>query len=148
MVASLVYDTTARAALYHGITKKLLQDWTLSVSYDVLSGAPYTAYADADLNGDGNPFNDVAPATTRNQYRLPWHISLNPRASRDFHFGNGRKVSFIWEAFNLTNRPNYVAVDDVLYTMTATGLQRNTLFGRRTAQDDGRVMQLAAKVTF
>jgi hypothetical protein len=148
MDVSLMYDTTTRAALYHGITKKLLQNWTISLIYDVLSGAPYTAYVDADLNGDGNVFNDVAPATTRNQYRLPWQISLSPRASRDFYFGNGRKVSFIWEAFNLTNRPNYIAVDDVLYTMTATGLQRNPLFGRRTAQDEGRVMQLAAKVTF
>jgi hypothetical protein len=114
----------------------------------VLSGAPYTGYVDADLNGDGNPFNDVAPATTRNQYRLPWQISFNPRAARDFHFGSGRKVSFIWEAFNLMNRPNYVAVDDMLYTMTPTGLQRNPLFGGPTAQDEGRVMQLAAKVTF
>jgi hypothetical protein len=148
LATSMVYDTTARAALYHGITRRLLQNWTLSFTYDVLSGAPYTAYVDADLNGDGNFFNDVAPTTSRNQYRLPWRISLNPRASRDFHFGNDRKVSLIWEAFNLTNRPNYVAVDDVLYTMTATGLQRNPLFGRRTAQDDGRVMQLAAKVTF
>ena len=148
LATSLLYDTTARAALYHGIVRKLLQNWTLSFTYDVLSGAPYTAYVDADLNGDGNPFNDVAPATTRNQYRLPWRISLNPRASRDFYFGTGRKVSLIWEAFNLTNRPNYVGADDVLYTMTATGLQRNPLFGRSTAQDDGRVMQLAAKVTF
>jgi hypothetical protein len=57
-------------------------------------------------------------------------------------------VSLIWEAFNLTNRPNYVAVDDMLYTLTASGLQRNPLFGRRTAQDEGRMMQLAAKVTF
>ena len=146
--ASMVYDTTARAAVYHGIRRKLLQNWTLSFTYDVLSGAPYTAYVDADLNGDGNLFNDAAPATSRNQYRLPWRMSFNPRASRDFPFGNGRKVSLIWEAFNLTNRPNYVAVDDMLYTMTATGLQRNPLFGRRTAQDEGRVMQLAAKVTF
>jgi len=148
LVASFIYDTTTRAALYHGITRRLLQKWTLSFTYDVLSGAPYSAYADADLNGDGNPFNDVAPGTTRNQYRLPWNISFNPRASRDFHFGNGRKVSLIWEAFNLTNRPNYVAVDDMLYALTATGLQRNPLFGRRTAQDEGRMMQLAAKVTF
>ena len=148
LAASMIYDTTAQAALHHGITRKLLQNWTLSFTYDVLSGAPYTAFVDADVNGDGNPFNDVAPSTSRNQYRLPWRMSLNPRASRDFPFGNGRKLSLIWEAFNLTNRPNYVAVDDMLYTVTATGLQRNPLFGRRTAQDEGRVMQLAAKVTF
>jgi hypothetical protein len=147
-IASLVYDSTARADLYRGVRRMLLRHWTLSFTYDVLSGTPYTAYADADLNGDGNLFNDLAPATTRNQYRLPWHISFNPRLSRDFHFGQGRKLSLIWEAFNLTNRPNYGAVDDILYTMTATGLQRNPLFGRATAQDESRVMQLAARVTF
>jgi len=126
----------------------LLRNWTLSFIYDALSGAPYSAYADVDLNGDGNVFNDLAPATTRNQYRLPWQMSFNPRASRDFHFGNGREVSVIWEAFNLTNRANYVAADDILYAMTATGLQRNPLFGRSTAQDQGRMMQVAARVTF
>jgi hypothetical protein len=145
---SLVYDTTSHASLYDGVTKKLLRHWTVSFTYGLLSGAPYSAYADADLNGDGNPFNDVAPGTTRNQYRLPWHMSFNPRASRDFPFGDGRKVSVIWEAFNLTNRPNYVAADDILYTMTAAGLQRNPLFRRGTAQDAGRVMQLAARVAF
>jgi hypothetical protein len=148
VVASLVYDTTSRASLYRGFKRTLLRHWTLSFTYDVLTGAPYSAYADADLNGDGNPFNDLAPETSRNQYRLPFHLSFNPRASRDFHFGDGRKVSLIWEAFNLTNRPNYTAVDDILYTMTATGLQRNPLFRRATAQDEGRTMQLAARVSF
>ena len=148
VAASLVYDTTAAASVYDGITKMLLRKWTLGFTYDMLSGAPFTAYTDADLNGDGNPFNDLAPATSRNQYRLPWQMSLNPHASRDFHFGDGRRLSLIWEAFNLTNRPNYIAVDDILYTMTAAGLQRNPLFRRFTAQDNGRMMQLAARVTF
>jgi hypothetical protein len=147
-VASLVYDTTSRANLYRGFKRALLRNWTLSFTYDALSGAPYSAYVDADLNGDGNPFNDLAPATSRNRYRLPFHMSFNPRVSRDFRFGEGRKVSLIWEAFNLTNRPNYIAVDDVLYTMTATGLQGNPLFRRPTAQDDGRTMQVAARVSF
>jgi hypothetical protein len=147
-VASLVYDTTSRANLYRGFKRAFLRNWTLSFTYDALSGAPYSAYVDADLNGDGNPFNDLAPATSRNRYRLPFHMSFNPRVSRDFRFGEGRKVSLIWEAFNLTNRPNYIAVDDVLYTMTATGLQGNPLFRRPTAQDDGRTMQVAARVSF
>jgi hypothetical protein len=148
LVASLVYDTTSRASLYSGFTRMLLRHWTVSFSYDVLSGAPYSAYADADLNGDGNAFNDLAPGTTRNQYRLPWYMSFNPRAARDFRFGDNKKVTILWEAFNLTNRPNYIAVDDVLYTLTTSGLQRNPLFRRATAQDEGRMMQVAARLSF
>jgi hypothetical protein len=148
LVASLVYETTSRANLYSGFTRMLLRHWTLSFTYDVLSGAPYSAYVDADLNGDGNAFNDLAPGTTRNHYRLPWYMSFNPRAARDFRFGDNKKVTILWEAFNLTNRPNYVAVDDVLYTLTTTGLQSNPLFRRATAQDEGRMMQIAARLSF
>ena len=126
----------------------LLRHWTLSFTYDVLSGAPYSAYVDADLNGDGNAFNDLAPGTTRNHYRLPWYMSFNPRAARDFRLGDNKKVTILWQAFNLTNRPNYVAVDDVLYTLTTAGLQRNPLFRRATAQDEGRMMQVAARLSF
>jgi hypothetical protein len=148
LAMSLLYDTTVRANEYHGLPRILLRQWTLSFTYDALSGAPYSAYIDGDLNGDGNPFNDLAPGTRRNQYRMPWQVSFNPRASRDFHRGNGRKLSLIWEAFNVFNRPNYIAADDMFYALTTSGLQRNPLFGRKTAQDEGRVMQVAAKVAF
>jgi hypothetical protein len=141
-------DSNARANLYQGFTRMLLRNWTVSFMYDLLSGAPYSAYVDADLNGDGNPFNDMARMTARNQYRLPWQMSFNPRLTRDFNVGTGRKISLLWEVFNLTNRPNYVAADDVLYTMMATGLQRNPRFRGVTAQSNGRVQQVAARVTF
>jgi hypothetical protein len=148
LVASLVYDTTSRANTYSGFRRMLLRHWTFSFTYDVLSGAPYSAYADADLNGDGNAFNDLAPGTTRNHYRLPSYMTFNPRAARDFRFGDNKKVTILWQAFNLTNRPNYVAGDDVLYTLTTAGLQRNPLFRRATAQDEGRMMQVAARLSF
>jgi hypothetical protein len=38
---------------------------------------PYSAYIDGDINGDRNAFNDVAPGTTWNQYRLPYQGSLD-----------------------------------------------------------------------
>ena len=59
------------------------------------------------------------------------------------------QLSVIWEAFNLTNRPNYTAADNTLYSLDASSsLMRNPLFRRKTGQGDGRVMQLAAKFAF
>jgi hypothetical protein len=64
-------------------------------------------------------------------------------------FGIGAsQLSLIWEAFSLTNRPNYTAVDNTLYTLSGTTLVANPEFGRRTRQLNGRVMQLAARLTF
>ena len=102
-----------------------------------------------DINGDHNAFNDLAPDTKRNHFRLPWQISFDPRVARRFGVGRNRQLSVIWEAFNLTNRPNYTAVDNTLYSLDASSsLVRNPLFRRKTGQGDGRVMQLAAKFAF
>ena len=116
--------------------------------YTLQSGEPYSAYTNGDINGDHNAFNDLAPLTTRNRYRLPLQGSLDPRISRQFSIGPARELSLVWEAFNVTNRSNYTAVDDMLYVMSGSGLQRNPLFGRKTGQANGRVMQLAVKATF
>jgi hypothetical protein len=53
----------------------------------------------------------------------------------------------IWEAFNVTNRPNYGAVDDTVYTAGGEGLRLNGPLGT-TAPADGRVTQLAVRVMF
>jgi hypothetical protein len=148
LAASAMYDTTLIASERHGIAKTLLDHWELSAVYTIQSGAPYSAYTNGDINGDHNAFNDLAPATTRNPYRLPAQGSLDPRISRQFRIGPSRELSLVWEAFNVTNEPNYTAVDDMLYWVSGNGLQRNPLFGRKTDQANGRFMQLAVKATF
>ena len=147
-VVGAMYDSTPFAAARTGVMKALLGDWSLSVVYSIQSGQPYSAYVDGDINGDGNAFNDLAPGTTRNQYRLPWQASIDPRIARDFYVGRNGRLSLIWEAFNVMNRPNYIAVDDLLFTPVGGSLGRNTQFGRKTSQTDGRVMQLAVRATF
>jgi len=116
--------------------------------YMLQSGQPFSAFVNGDVNADRNAFNDLAPDTTWNQYRLPVQASLDPRISRRLGLGRSRQLSLIWEAFNLTNRPNYTAVDNSLYSLGGASLVRNPLFGRKTGQGDGRVMQLAAKLLF
>jgi len=143
----MMYDTRMLAAKAPGVLKPLARNWSVSAVYTLQSGQPYSAYLGRDLNGDGNAFNDLAPGTARNQYRLPWRASIDPRIARDFHVGARGKVSLIWEAFNVTNRPNYGAVDDTVYTAGGEGLRLNGPLGT-TAPADGRVTQLAVRVMF
>jgi outer membrane receptor protein involved in Fe transport len=148
-VASAIYSTTGLADRFNGFVQALLADWTLSAIYTAQSGQPYSAYASTDINRDNNRFNDIAPGTTRNQFRLPASISVDPRIARDIRFGDDTpRLTLIWEAFNLFNRPNYNVVNNVLYNVVGTQLRTNPLFAQTTGQTDPRIMQLAVKLTF
>ena len=148
VVASAMYDTSLLAVDRHGLSKSLIANWEFAVLYTLHSGQPYSAFVNGDVNGDRNAFNDLAPATTRNQYRLPAQASFDPRVARRIGLGGSRQLSVIWEAFNVTNRPNYTAVDNMLYSLAGSSLVRNPQFGRKANQSEGRIMQLAARLTF
>lgn len=148
LTVSAMYDTSLLAVDRHGFSKRLIAGWEFGMVYALQTGRPYSAYVNGDINGDRNPFDDLAPGTTWNQYRLPYQSSFDPRVARRFAVGASRQLSLIWEAFNLSNRPNYTAVDNTLYQLDGTSLIRNPLFGRTTAQAYGRMMQFAARITF
>jgi hypothetical protein len=148
LVASVIYASGGFADRFDGVLQAILSDWTLSAIYTAQSGQPYSAYASADINRDNNRFNDIAPGTTRNQFRLPASLSFDPRIARDIRVGGDTRLTLIWEAFNLLNRPNYNAVQQVLYNVDGTRLVQNSQFGQRLAQTDPRIMQLAVKVSF
>jgi hypothetical protein len=147
-VGSVVYSTAVFADRFDGRLRSLFDGWTLSAIYTVQSGQPYSAYVSTDINRDNNLFNDIAPGTTRNQYRYPASTSLDPRVARDIGVGRATRLTLIWEAFNLLNRDNYNLVNQTLYSATGTALRLNPLFGDRTRTTDPRIMQLAAKVSF
>jgi hypothetical protein len=145
---SAMYDTTLLVVDRRGLSKRLLENWEYGLVYTWQTGLPYSAFVNGDLNGDGNAFNDLAPGTEWNQHRLPYQGSFDPRVARRFRVGRTRQLHVIWEAFNLTSRPNYTAADNTLFWLNGPSLVRNPLFGRKTAQADGRVMQIAARFTF
>jgi len=145
---SAMYDTSVLAVDRHGLSKRLIADWEWGLVYTLQTGRPYSAYVNGDINGDRNGFNDLATGTTWNQFRLPYQASLDPRIARRFQLGRSEQLLMIWEAFNIWNRPNYTAVDNTLYSISSGSLLRNPLFGRTTAQANGRVMQLAARLVF
>jgi outer membrane receptor protein involved in Fe transport len=147
-VLSGVYDTNGLGDGLEGLARTLVKNWSFSAIFTAQSGQPYTARVGAvDLNGDGNTRNDIAPGTTRNQFRLPSIVTLDPRIARDFPIGDTR-LQIIWEAFNLLNRDNINSVDNTYYSVSGTTLTRATTFGRPLASSGERIMQLAVKLTF
>jgi hypothetical protein len=146
---SAMYDSSVLAIDHHGLSKRLRENWEWGFVYTLQTGRPYSAYVVGDINADRNAFNDLAPDTSWNQYRLPYQSSMDPRVARRFSIGGSRQLYVIWEAFNIWNRPNYTAADNTLYSIGASGsLVRNPLFGRNVAEANGRMMQLAARIAF
>jgi hypothetical protein len=124
----------------------VLRNWTAGVTYVIESAPPFSAYVDGDINGDSNRFNDLAPGTTRNQFRAGTQVAMNARLARTVKLTDAVRMAVIWEVFNLFNQPSYIAVNDTLYSVAGTTLQRNPLFGQWLEQSEPRTMRIAARV--
>lgn len=150
-VASGVYTTSQWAERFDGLTRTLLANWTLSGILTAQTGQPYTArVGNFDLNSDGNTRNDIAPGTSRNEFRLPGSVTLDPRVARDIPFGARQRLTLVFEAFNLFNDSILSSVDTAFFSVNATGttLTPNAAFGTPLTSVGERVIQLAIKYTF
>ncbi len=137
-------------SLQNSVARALASGWTISGIASYQTGYPYTPTATGDLNGDGNPSNDLAPGFRRNSVRLPSQLSIDPRIARDIPLYYGAKLTLIAEAYNVTNRHNITAVNRGLYgyNNTTKVLTPSATFGIPTATAGQRIVQLAGKLTF
>jgi hypothetical protein len=145
-VASGIYTSNAEGL--SGVARALWSGWTFAAIFTAQTGQPYSAYVNADINRDGNNRNDIAPGSTRNQYRLDSQITLDPRIARDIPMPKASKLQLIWEAFNLLNRDNISSVRTGLYSASGTTLTRATNFQEPLTSSGPRIMQLAVKWIF
>jgi len=147
-VLSGVYSTNGFAGSFDGATRAILAGWSFSGILTAQSGQPYTARVGAvDLNNDGNTRNDIAPGTSRNQFRYPTQVTMDLRVARDVPVGRN-KVQVIWEAFNLFNRSNFNFANNTYYSVAGTTLTPSAAFGTPTGSAGERIMQLAVKFIF
>lgn len=151
--------------------KTILGGFELAGIFNAQSGQPYSALVSRDLNNDGNSRNERAPGTARNQFNLPAIYTVDPRITRNFAITERAKLQLIAEAFNLLNHQNITGVKTTLFSAasncTTAGSAACTLtpetvgafginaFGIPSAasvsnnfSNVGRVLQLAAKITF
>jgi hypothetical protein len=147
LVTSAAYTTDVLAAQYGGWRERLLTRWTASIVHRFESGRPFTAYVNADLDGDRNRFNDIAPGTSRNQFRLPTQTSVDVRLARHVPIG-AATLTAMWQAFNLFGQSRTVTVNDTLYTVAGTALLPNRLFGEAVTPAEPRVMQVGVRLSF
>jgi hypothetical protein len=153
-----------------GSLPALVRDWQLSGIFSAQTGQPFTVTSSTDPTGtnttehpdrlrDGSlPSNQrgplhwfdttafVTPAcpcfgnSGRNILRAPGFIDVDLGVTRDFHFGEGWRLQFRAEAFNLFNHPNFG-----LPTM-AIGNQQAGIIS--TVVNPERQIQVAIKLYF
>lgn len=149
VVLSGLWDTEGTFGRHDsGWQRALLDGWQISGIVTWQSGQPYSAVVLSDLNNDGNARNDLAPGTTRNQYRLDDYFSVDPRITKTIRLGRDTDLQLIAEAFNVFDEDNVSGERNVFYALTGGQLVPQTNFGTPTATAGPRIVQLAAKVRF
>lgn len=146
-VADFIYFTDGMAERQSGVMRGILNDWRIAAVYSLQTGLPYTAYVASDLNGDGNRFNDIAPGTTRSQFRRGKEGRLDARLARDIAIKRITITPSV-DLFNVFNAAHDRSVDDLLYTVSGSVLFRNPQFQRTFDPTDARAAQLGLTVTF
>lgn len=167
----VVINATAESTPYvsnWGRTARFLAGgWEISGITSYQTGQPYSAFINTDLNNDGNRSNERVPGSSRNTYRLPSILSVDPRITRNVAVSERLNIKLIAEAFNVFNRQNITSVRTTLYnvstnTASATpcpGLgvgsrclvpqtAGSTAFGLPTNDIGPRILQLAIKFVF
>ncbi len=147
-------------------TKAILGGWEFSGILAVQSGLPYSGQVgpNVDLNNDGNLVNDRTPGQSRNTFRLPTTVSLDPRLTRNVAIREHMHLQLIWEAFNVFNRVNITDARARQYSRSSSSAVEackpaaapclvpqstgTTAFSTPTATSGPRIMQLALKLIF
>ena len=122
------------------------------------SGHPYNILAGVDLNGDRDggssspdrPRRDPADPSTsigRNAGRLPSRATVDIRLTRRFRVGSHVSVDPMLEVFNLFNRTNFTATQNI-FGPGAYPTDPLATFGQFTQAGAPRQVQLAVKVGF
>jgi outer membrane receptor protein involved in Fe transport len=112
--------------------------WLFSYVYSDTSALPFNIQLPNDRNGDTN-FNDRPAGVGRNAGRGFDYRSLDLRLSHTFAIAPTLSLEAMAEAFNVLNRANYQVPNNISTSPT---------FGRPTAVNDPRQLQLGVRVVF
>jgi hypothetical protein len=93
---------------------RILSGFELSPILSYNRGHPFNLLAGADINGDNHFTNDRPPGAPRNSGLGPNYATFDIRLSRRVKLGERCNLQFTAESFDLTNRTNYSAVNNVV----------------------------------
>jgi hypothetical protein len=122
---------------------RALAGFQLGYIFTCASATPFNVLTGNDRNGDTN-FNDRPAGVGRNTGRGFGFASLDLRLGRRFRLTERAELETMVEGFNLLNRANYQAPNNVY----GTGAAPLPSFGLPTAAADPRQVQLGLRLTF
>ncbi|HEX8281976.1 MAG TPA: TonB-dependent receptor [Pyrinomonadaceae bacterium] len=122
---------------------RALAGFQLGYIFTAASATPFNVLTGNDRNGDTN-FNDRPAGVGRNTGRGFGFASLDLRLGRRFRLTERAELEAMVEGFNVLNRANYQAPNNV-YGAGAAPLPS---FGLPTAAADPRQVQLGLRLTF
>jgi hypothetical protein len=126
----------------HGLLRALA-GFQLGYIFTCASATPFNVLTGNDRNADTN-FNDRPAGVGRNTGRGFGSASLDLRVGRRFRLTERAVLETIVEGFNVLNRANYQAPNNVY----GTGAAPLPSFGLPTAAADPRQVQLGLRLTF
>ncbi|MBI3669066.1 MAG: TonB-dependent receptor [Acidobacteria bacterium] len=100
------------------LVRHVLGHWSYSQVFAAQNGRHYSTQTGGDPNADGNRFTDRVPGIARNTNTLPAQISMDIRVGHDFPIYERLKAIFLFEAFNLFNRPNFRDANNIAFNLT------------------------------
>ncbi len=170
-IVSAVYQTNFAALKDNAVGRALLNGWTVSPIFNAFSGqrfSPTVSGTVSPVNNFGFAAGTVTPAggingsngstrfslAPRNAFKQPsiWYFDM--RLSRRFAITERAKVELLVEGFNLFNRTQVTALNNLLYSIPGTGtnLTFNSGFRTVTGADSTlfreRQIQFAARFEF
>jgi hypothetical protein len=130
----------------------------ISAIVSAASGRPFNVLAGVDLNGDGdaggaprdrartNPA-DAATSLSRNSGRRPWLATVDLRINKHVRVGDSARLELMLEAYNLFNRTNFIAVNNIFGSGAYPAEPLGT-YGQFVAADTPRQLQIGIRFGF
>jgi hypothetical protein len=150
-VFSGTWDINYGSKLSNRVLRAVFGGYQFSLISNVQAGRPLTATVGNDPNNDNNTATDRAPGLGRNTVEGPGYATADIRFTRDLRLYKERaSLKLMFEAFNVTNRVNFNAINTAQYSFSAATrvFTPNAAFLTPITSFDPRILQLAAKITF
>lgn len=140
LVISSVWEMPFFKHAEHRFVRHVLGGWELSGIATFASGRPVTANiaggsTETDLNED-NVIGDRAPVFGRNTFTGPGRNQIDVSARKKIALAEKKTLEFVFQIFNLFNRPQF------------TGVQSNMFDSRRSGGFANRVFTLTPRTDF
>lgn len=108
------------------LVRHVFGHWGFSGILQAQNGAGFNIRLGGDPNRDSNSNSDRAFGVGRNTRTLPAQVSFDMRLTHDFPVYERAKFQFLFEAFNLFNRPNFSSINNVQYNFATASASTAT----------------------